>query len=128
MTASIRAIVMSAVSSVSTPGVFVTVRPRALAVFRSIWSTPAPKFASRRSCGPASPISSASIRSVTVGTSTSAVFIASASAARDIGRSSTFSRASNSSIIRVSTASGSLRVTTTSGFFLMRVSLLSGLR
>ena len=37
--------VMSAVSSVSTPGVLVTVMPRWRAVFRSIWSTPVPKEA-----------------------------------------------------------------------------------
>ena len=57
------------------------------------------------------------MRSVTVGTSTSAAFTASTSSAELSGLSSTFSRVSNSSIIRVSIASGSLRVTITSGFF-----------
>ena len=57
------------------------------------------------------------MRSVTVGTSTSACFTASASSAWLIGVSSRLSRTSNSSIIRVSIGSGSLRVTTTSGFF-----------
>jgi hypothetical protein len=33
---------MSAVSSVSTPGVLVTMMSRARAAFRSIWFTPAP--------------------------------------------------------------------------------------
>ena len=51
-TASIRAMAMSAVSSVRTPGVLVTVMPRCRAVFRSMWSTPVPKEAISRSCGP----------------------------------------------------------------------------
>ncbi len=66
--------VMSAVSSVSTPGVFVTVMARLRAVSRSTLSTPVPKLAIRRSCGPAWEITARSIRSVTVGTSTSATF------------------------------------------------------
>ena len=41
-TARISAIVMSAVSSVSTPGVLVTVMPRDSAVATSMWSTPLP--------------------------------------------------------------------------------------
>ena len=58
------------------------------------------------------------MRSVTVGTSTSAAFTASTSSAALSGLSSAFSRVSNSSISRVSIASGSFRVTITSGFFL----------
>src|SRR5437588_5534890 len=58
------------------------------------------------------------MRSVTVGTSTSALRTTSASSAALIGLSSRLSCASNSSRIRVSTVSGSLRVTTTSGFLL----------
>ena len=41
-TARISAIVMSAVSSVRTPGVLVTVMPRDNAVATSMWSTPLP--------------------------------------------------------------------------------------
>ncbi len=63
--------VMSAVSSVRTPGVLVTVMPRLRAVSRSMLSTPVPKLAISRSCGPAWEITARSMRSVTVGTSTS---------------------------------------------------------
>ena len=45
--------VMSAVSSVSTPGVLVTVMPRCSAVATSILSTPLPKLAISLSCSPA---------------------------------------------------------------------------
>ena len=45
--------VMSAVSSVSTPGVLVTMMPRLRAVSRSILSTPVPKLAISLKCGPA---------------------------------------------------------------------------
>ena len=45
--------VMSAVSSVSTPGVLVTVMPRCSAVATSIWSTPLPKLAISFSRSPA---------------------------------------------------------------------------
>jgi hypothetical protein len=72
-TARISAIVMSAVSSVSTPGVLVTVMPRWRAVFEVDMSTPVPKLAISFSFGPACDSTPASIRSVTVGTSTSAV-------------------------------------------------------
>jgi hypothetical protein len=58
------------------------------------------------------------MRSVTVGTSTSAAFTASTSWAAVSGLSSAFRRVSKSSISRVSMASGSFRVTITSGFFL----------
>ena len=58
------------------------------------------------------------MESVTVGTRTSAFFIASARSSKDMGLSSPFRWTSNNSIIRVSVASGSLWVTTTSGFFL----------
>ena len=44
--------VMSAVSSVSTPGVLVTVMPRCSAVATSILSTPLPKLAISFSCSP----------------------------------------------------------------------------
>ena len=63
---------MSAVSSVRTPGVLVTAMPRSVAAVTSILSTPLPKLAISFICSPARPISSASMRSVTVGTSTSA--------------------------------------------------------
>ena len=107
--------VMSAVSSVSTPGVLVTVMPRASAAVTSMLSTPLPKLAISRSCSPAWVRTAASMGSVTVGTSTSAVFTASISSARLIGLSSSLRRVSNNSRIRVSTWSGSLRVTMTSG-------------
>ena len=68
--------VMSAVSCVSTPGVLVTVMPRLEAAATSILSTPLPKLAMSLSWRPACSISAASIRSVTVGTSTSALRIA----------------------------------------------------
>ena len=45
--------VMSAVSSVSTPGVLVTVMPRGSAVSTSMLSTPLPKLAISFSCSPA---------------------------------------------------------------------------
>ncbi len=115
-TARISAMVMSAVSSVSTPGVLVTRMPRSRAVARSIWSTPVPKDAISRRRGPAWASTPLSMRSVTVGTSTSADLQASISSVWLIARSSRFRRVSNSSIIRVSIASGSFRVTTTTGF------------
>ena len=71
--------VMSAVSSVSTPGVLVTVMPRCSALATSILSTPLPKFAISWSFSPEWLSTEASIRSVTVGTSTSATFTASVS-------------------------------------------------
>ena len=114
-TARISAIVMSAVSSVSTPGVLVTVMPRWSATPMSMWSTPLPKLAIRRRFGPAWASSEASISSVTVGTSTSASCRACARAPPVSGVSSWLRRASNSSRIRVSTTSGRRRVTTTSG-------------
>ena len=110
--------VMSAVSSVSTPGVLVTVMPRSMAAPMAMLSTPLPKLAMSLRLGPASRMRSASSRSVTVGTSTSAVCIASVSWARVIATSSMFRRVSNSSHIRVSMRSGSRRVTMTRGFFL----------
>ncbi len=113
--ARISAIAMSAVSSVNTPGVFVTVMPLARAAPISIWSVPVPNEAISCSCAPAAPISSASIRSVTVGTRMSALPSAARKASRAIGSSVSLSRVSNSSIIRVSITSGSFRVTTTSG-------------
>ena len=116
--ASTSAMAMSAVSSVSTPGVLVTVMPRWRAVSRSIWSTPVPNDAISFSFGPACASRRLSIRSVTVGTSTSAAFEASTSWGPVIGLSSALRRVSNSSIRRVSIASGSFRVTITSGFFL----------
>ena len=69
---------MSAVSSVSTPGVLVTVMPRRSAEVTSIWSTPLPKLAISFICSPAWAIMPALMGSVMVGTSTSASRIASA--------------------------------------------------
>jgi len=109
--------VMSAVSSVSTPGVLVTVMPRRKAEVTSMLSTPLPKLAISFICSPAWAMRPESIRSVMVGTRTSAVRIASASSAWDNGVSAALRRTSKSSRIRASTTSGSLRVTTTSGFF-----------
>ncbi|MNL60803.1 hypothetical protein D3C87_1846470 [compost metagenome] len=100
-------------SSVSTPGVLVTMMPRALAVATSILSTPAPKLAISLSRSPARDRRRLSMRSVMVGTSTSAWFMASTSSSAVKGLSVTFSWVSNSSHIRVSTGSGSLRVTMT---------------
>src|SRR5215510_2452227 len=117
-TARISAMVISAVSSVSTSGVLVTIMPRTRAVSRSTLSTPVPKLAISLSCGPAWEIKDRSIRSVTVGTRTCAVLTASTSSACVMGLSSMLRRASNSSRMRVSTTSGSLRVTTTSGFLM----------
>ncbi len=77
--------VMSAVSSVSTPGVLVTVMPRLSAVCTSMLSTPLPKFAMSFSRSPAWASTEASISSVTVGTSTSAVRTASTSSACVMG-------------------------------------------
>ena len=102
-TASISAIVMSAVSSVSTFGVLVTVMPFLAAAATSILSTPLPKLAISLRFGPACSISAASIWSVMVGTSTSASLHRRDQLGWLIGRSSTFSRASNSSRMRVST-------------------------
>ena len=115
--ASTSAIDMSAVSSVSTPGVLVTMIPRWRAVSRSMWSTPVPNEAISFSFDPACDSKRLSIRSVTVGTSTSAAFTASTSCGPVIGLSSALRRVSNSSMRRVSIASGSFRVTITSGFF-----------
>ncbi len=104
---------MSAVSSVSTPGVLVTAMPRAVAAAMSMWSKPAPKLAMSLRFGPAWARAAASIRSVTVGASTSARASAAARASALSGWSVGFSSTSNSSRMRASTASGSLRVTTT---------------
>jgi hypothetical protein len=109
----IRVMVRSAVSSVRTPGVLVTMMPRALAVATSILSTPAPKLAMSLSRSPDRDRRRESIRSVIVGTSTSARLMASTSSSAVNGLSVTLSSVSNSSHIRVSTGSGSLRVTTT---------------
>ena len=121
-TARISAMVMSAVSSVRTFGVLVTVMPRACAAVTSILSTPLPKLAISFSLQSGCLSSSSVISSVTVGTSTSAVRTASAICSGVIGVSSRLSRASNSSRMRVSIESGSLRVTTTRGFFLTDMS------
>ena len=103
----------SAVSSVRTPGVLVTMIPRATAASMSIWSTPAPKLAIIFNWSPAPLIRSASMTSVMVGTRTSARWTAACRAARSIGWSFRFSSASKSSRIRVSTASGRRLVNTT---------------
>ena len=127
----ISAIVMSAVSSVSTFGVLVTVMPRFTAASTSILSTPLPKLAISFSRSPACAIISPSMRSVTVGTSTSAAFIASTSSACVSGASSMLRRVWKSSRMRVSTGSGSRRVTITSGLALdivLRSRLLVGPR
>ncbi len=121
-TARISAMVMSAVSSVRTFGVLVTVMPRACAAMTSILSTPLPKLAISFSLQSGSLSSASVISSVTVGTRISAERTASAICSGDIGVSSRLSRASNSSRMRVSIESGSLRVTTTRGFFLTDMS------
>ena len=109
--------VMSAVSSVSTPGVLVTMMPRLRAVSRSMLSTPVPKLAMSRSCGPAWEITA---RSIAVGDGrhqhVGDLRPPRRAAPGVIGLSSTLRRASNSSRMRVSTTSGSLRVTMTIGF------------
>ncbi len=121
-TARISAIVISAVSSVKTFGVLVTVMPRAWAAMTSILSTPLPKLAISFSLQSGCLRSSSVITSVTVGTRTSAERTASAICSGVNGVSSRLSWASNSSRIRVSIESGSLRVTTTRGFFLTDMS------
>ena len=118
-TARISAIVISAVSSVSTPGVLVTAIPLVWAAATSIWSTPLPKLAISFNCSPAAAMTSASISSVTVGTRTCAVFTASINSSLVMGRSSILSAALNSSRIRVSIVSGRRRVTTICGFCFM---------
>ena len=115
-TARISAIVMSAVSSVSTPGVLVTVMPRETQACTSILSTPTPNCAIRRRRSPARASMRPSIRSVMVGTSTSQRVAASASCSIVIGVSVALSSTSKSSLIRVSTGSGSRRVTMTFSF------------
>ena len=115
-TASTSAMVISAVSSVSTLGVLVTVMPLRAAASTSTLSMPLEKLAISFRFGPAFSISAASIVSVSVGTSTSARAMASASFSRENGRSSWFSSTLNSSPMRASTEAGSLRVTTTTGF------------
>ncbi len=110
--------VMSAVSSVSTFGVLVTVMPRAMAAATSMLSTPLPKLAISFSRISGWLRMSAVISSETVGTRMSAARTASASLSGVIGVSSMLSRVSNSSRMRVSVMSGSFRVTTTRGFFL----------
>ena len=110
--------VMSAVSSVSTPGVLVTVMPRDRAPCTSMWSTPLPKLAMSFSFSPACARTEESILSVMVGTRMSALLTASVSSAVAMAWSSRLSLASNNSRMRVSTTSGSLRVTTTRGLFL----------
>ena len=125
-TARIMAIVMSAVSSVKTVGVLVTVMARLCAASRSILSTPAPKLAINFSRRLGKPSSSSSIRSATVGTKTSAISIAFASSSLHIGVSSSLRRASNNSIIRASMTSGSFRVTTTRGLFAICASQTDG--
>ncbi len=114
--------VMSAVSSVRTFGVLVTVMPRAWAATTSILSTPLPKLAINFTLHSGSLRSSSVISSVTVGTRISADRTASAICPTVIGVSSRLSRASNNSRMRVSVESGSLRVTTTRGFFLTDMS------
>src|SRR5579864_9365422 len=121
-TARISAIVMSAVSSVKTFGVLVTVMPRPCAAVTSILSTPLPKLAISLSLPSPCLSTSSLIWSVTVGTRISAVRTASINWSCVSGVSSRLSRASNSSRIRVSIESGSLRVTTTRGFFLTDIS------
>ena len=115
-TARIRPIVMSAVSSVRTPGVLVTVTPRETQACTSILSTPTPNCAIRRKRSPALASVRPSIRSVTVGTSTSQRWAASASCSIVIGVSVAFNSTSNSSLMRVSTGSGRRRVTITLSF------------
>ena len=107
--------VMSAVSSVRTPGVLDTVMDRLRADSTSILSTPVPKLAISFNRSPAWPMTLASIRSVTVGTRISAVLTASTRSACDIGASSILRRVSNNSHMRVSMMSGSFRVTMTVG-------------
>ena len=74
--------VMSAVSSVKTFGVLVTVMPRACAAVTSILSTPLPKLAIMRSLQSGCLRIASPTMSVTVGTSTSALQTASAICAR----------------------------------------------
>ena len=106
-------IVMSAVSSVRTPGVLVTVMPRERQAWTSILFTPTPNWAMRRRRSLARASMRPSIRSVMVGTSTSQRAAASASCSIVIGVSVALSSTSKSSLIRVSTGSGNRRVTIT---------------
>ncbi len=77
--------VMSAVSSVSTFGVLVTMMPRLCAASTSMLSTPLPKWAISFTFTSGWLMSASLISSVTVGTSTSAIRMASARLSCDIG-------------------------------------------
>ena len=81
-TARISAMVMSAVSSVSTPGVLVTVMPRASAACDVDVVDAVAEIGDQLEVRPAWASTSASIWSVTVGTSTSAVLTASSELGR----------------------------------------------
>ncbi len=109
--------VRSAVSSVSTPGVLVTMMPRALAVATSMWSTPGPEVGDQLRAVRRPRDQQAA--SMLVGDG-GHQHVGAASWPRPVHRPSwvrrsTFSSVSNSSRIRVSTGSGSLRVTMTFG-------------
>ena len=106
---------MSAVQSVSTSGVLVTVNPAALAASRSMWLKPTPKLPMMRALRGLAPSTSAEMRSVTVGSSASAARSASCSSATSMRWSSLLSLVSNRSVRRASTAVGQRRVTTTLG-------------
>ncbi len=116
---------MSAVSSVMTPGVLVTVMPRRSALVTSMWSTPLPKLAISRICiarlgdhGGVDVVGDRRHEDVGL-----------AHGLDDLGLRHRLvfelRRASNSSRMRVSTSSGSRRVTTTTGFFLVMNAALS---
>jgi hypothetical protein len=115
--------VMSAVSSVSTPGVLVTVMPRWRAVSRSIWSTPGAERGDQLQARSGLRQHAAVDAVGHGGHQHVGRFTASTSWAELSGLSSALSRVSNSSISRVSIASGSFRVTITSGFFLELVGM-----
>jgi hypothetical protein len=111
-TARISAMVMSAVSSVSTPGVLVTVMPRSQRRRHvDIVDAVAEIGDQLQPLAGLDEHRAVDRWSVTVGTSTSAVLDGLDSSAWLIGLSSRLSRASNSSRMRVSIAPGSLRVT-----------------
>ena len=78
---------MSAVASVSTPGVFVTTTPRSAHAVRSTLSYPTATFAMIFRVGPAASSSSSSMRSTSMATSPSTPATARRSSSRGIGES-----------------------------------------
>ena len=104
---------MSAVSSVKTRGVLVTMMLSLFAAARSMLSTPLPKLAMSLNSGFARARTLALMRSVTVGTRTCADSTAAPRPSWEKGSSVWLSLVSNIAVKRASMSSGSFRVTIT---------------